>query len=454
MKNLRFIFIFLAFTVSFSIVFPQDTTSLIFKKVYPREGMNVHDIPFNAKRIHLQNPSGYRFPYDRYDEVKELVLEGNDWDFLHEIPHEVYEMDNLEILKIRNTNLAYTDSALNRMNNLRVLDIAFNDKTHMNLSALTGNEVLETLSINGYAKALYEDSIVFDTLAYILRDVSGMPILPNLRELNIYNTWDFEFPYGIKWLENLEVLYIETVYNKRENEVGQELGMLFSELSNLPSVRKIILHFDVLPDDLYSVFNRDFYFNDSTVVELRIKDLTSSQKVKEPIECISAYKNIWLLTSFRFPDELSGIKNLKLFFPVPLFEGNVPAINKLNTHYLSLTDYSLNADTAIPGILAELLHINTLDLSSFEIKDQYKADFIRKLRDMKNLENLIINQNFFFSSETWRENDDTYDTYDIELLHNLLTLKILSNNGYWLKNIVLELSESMPGTQIELLETN
>jgi hypothetical protein len=203
------------------------------------------------------------------DLITELDLENvwtnNGWKNLKEIPNEIYNLLNLEVLKLSYNKIKKLPNEINNLQKLKYLDLSNNK----------------------------------------LENINEIEILINLRDLNLSNNLITDISYKIENLINLETLNLSHNSIKRlPNEIGNlinlkklflnnnKLKFLFDTIGNLTNLQYLMIRNNDLCDLPVSIGNNinllhiDAIYNNFVTIPIEITNILNLQSFTYDINTI------------------------------------------------------------------------------------------------------------------------------------------------------------------------
>ncbi len=321
--------------------------------------------------------------------LKELDL-SHDWgeksERLTQIPAEVCELKNLEVLKLSNNELASLPESISRLENLTSLDLSNNELTVLP-ELITKLQNLTTLDLSNNKLTVLPESISqLQNLTTLYLSYNELTVLPesisqlrNLTTLYLSNNKLSTVPDWISQLQNLTTLDLS-------NNKLTVLPESISQLQNLTTLYLNNIGLSTVPDWISQLQN------------LAILNLVNNHLETIP-ECIVQLENLKLLNLASnqltmLPEWISRLKNLtSLWLPNNQLSSLPAAMSQLN----NLTHLSLlgNQFTAIPECIYELDSLEQLILRnrSWSTYKNEINEISAKILKLERLQNLDLNEN-------------------------------------------------------------
>jgi Leucine-rich repeat (LRR) protein/GTPase SAR1 family protein len=321
---------------------------------------------------------------------------------LFQIPDQVFELEQLETLKLGNNYIWVIPEHLSRLQNLTTLDLSFNGLSEIpeHLSRLQNLTTLD-LSFNGLSE-IPEHLSRLQNLTTLYLNRNGLSAIPeHLSRLQNLTTLDLSFnglseiPEHLSRLQNLTSLYL------RSNQLSA-IPEHLSRLQNLTTLYLRSNQLSAIPEHLSRLQNlTTLYLSDNQLSEIpehlsRLQNLTTldlrSNQLSEIPEHLSRLQNLTSLylrsnQLSEIPEHLSRLQNLT---SLDLRSNQLSEIPEHLSRLQNLTTLDLRSNqlSEIPEHLSRLQNLTTLDLSYNQL-----SEIPEHLSRLQNLTTLYLSDN-------------------------------------------------------------
>ncbi|ORY44592.1 L domain-like protein [Neocallimastix californiae] len=322
--------------------------------------------------------------YGKLKEIPELFYSFKDLEELYikkqritSLSNKIGNLKNLKILNLRDNDIENLPEEVSKLDNLEILDLSHNKiyadipESYNNLSKLTEIDLSGNLNIRG--KTLTNESLkeCYYSEKYYLCKAKDMDCLGKdiqfEKDLSRMNLHEEDFKKVISY-DTINSLIYNECYLINDNdfelqEISQMKNLKHLELWNFVYLKSITQHNIDLLSNLTNLEDLTFGFC----------EFESNGVSLKPLENLKKLKNLAIN---------SGEEREPIEFP-----SNIPSLNSLKLH-IELTQEQFNDITSLTNL--KKLYLGTRDYNSFPLN-------LDKLKNLKNLEVLILNSSFNLS---------------------------------------------------------